>query len=39
MAKRVKVKRSVDKKIFRTTASKIHEKNLYVENPRGGIRL
>ena len=39
MAKRKLVKRKVDRKIFETTAKKIHKKNLAVDNPRGGIRL
>lgn len=39
MAKRKLVRKKVDKKIFRTTAQKIHKKNLAVDNPRGGIRL
>lgn len=37
--RRIKVKKSVDKKIFANTANKIHPKNLTIENPRGGIRL
>ncbi len=39
MAKRKLVRKKVDKKIFRTTANKIHPKNLEINNPRGGIRL
>lgn len=39
MARRVKVKRSVDRKIFKRTAMQIHKKNLYPQNMRGGIRL
>lgn len=33
------VKKSVDKRIFRKTAGRVHKKNLRVNPMRGGFRL
>ena len=39
MAKRMKLKRSRSRKLFRRTASRTHKKNLRGAPMRGGIRL
>lgn len=39
MGKRIKVKKSVDRKIFKRTATQIKKENLYPQNMRGGIRM
>lgn len=39
MAKRVKLSRRVDQKVFTRTAKKTKDINVYPTNMRGGIRL
>ena len=37
--KRIKLRKRLNKKIFRRTASKVHKMNLVGHTSRGGIRL